>query len=62
MLSLRVENHSEGSKASLDSGIMYHYQNSSKVKRARDQFRAWNFYFTIQSNLLGKDRVSSTFY
>ena len=36
---------------------MNHSQISSKPKRVRDQFRAWNFQNTIHTILLGEEGV-----
>ena len=55
-----IENNSEGSELGcLDSGMANHSQILSKIKRVRDQFRAWNFHYTIQTYLLGKEGVST---
>ena len=34
---------------------MNHSQLSSKPKRVRDQFRVWNFQYTIQTYVLGEE-------
>ena len=59
-----LESNSEGSDDSsesrcLDSGVVNHSQISSKLKRVRDQFGAWIFHYTIQTNLLGEEGVST---
>ena len=36
---------------------MNYSQISSKPKRVRDQFRAWIFYYTIQTDLLEEEGV-----
>ena len=59
-----IESNSEGSDDSLesgclDSGMVNHSQISSKLKRVRDQFRAWIFHYTIQTDLLGEEGVST---
>ena len=36
---------------------MHHSQILSKPKRVRDEFRAWNFYYTIQTHLLEGEGV-----
>ena len=59
-----LESNSEGSDDSsesrcLDSGVVNHSQISSKLKRVRDQFGAWIFHYTIQTNLLGEEVVST---
>ena len=59
MSSLSIENNSDGSESSSDSGTMNHSWILSKPKHIRDQFRAWNFYDTIQTNLLGEEEVST---
>ena len=52
-----IRNNSEGSEASSDSGTMNYSQISSKPKRVRDKFRAWNFYYTIQTDLLEEEGI-----
>ena len=39
--------------------MVNHSQISSKLKRVRDQFRTWNFHYTIQTNRLGEEGVST---
>ena len=36
---------------------MNYSQISSKPKRVRDKFRAWNFYYTIQTDLLEEEGI-----
>ena len=59
MSSLSIENNSEGSEAGSDCGTTNHSRISSKPKRIRDQFKAWNFNYTIQTDLLGEEGVST---
>ena len=59
MSSLSIEHNSDGSESGSDSGTTNHSQISSKPKRIRDQFRAWNFHYTIQTYLLGEEEVST---
>ena len=59
MSSLSIENNSDGSESGSDSGTTNQSRILSKPKHIRDQFRAWNFYDTIQTNLLGEEEVST---
>ena len=57
--SLSIENSSGGSESGSDSRTTNHSRISSKPKRIRDQFSAWNFHYTIQTDLLGEKGVST---
>ena len=59
MSSLSIENNSEGSETCSNSGTTNLSRTSSKPKRIRNQFKAWNFHYTIQTDLLGGELVST---
>ena len=59
MSSLSIENNSERSEDSLDSGTINPSQISSKPKRMRDQFKDYIFVYTIKTNLFGEEEVST---
>ena len=59
MSSLSIENNSEGSETCSNSGTTNHSRTSSKQKCIRDQFKAWNFHYTIQADLPGEEGVST---
>ena len=59
MSSLSIGNNSDGSESGSDSETTNHSRISSKPKRIRDRLRTWNFHYTIQTDLLGEEEVST---
>ena len=57
--SLSIENNSEGSEICSDSETTNHSQMLSTPKCIRVQFKAWNFHYTIQTDLFGEEWVST---